>query len=463
MSKETDKSLIHSYFDHSLLEGEKEELEALLRSSPEARAQFREIGQIHGLLGFAAEMANGQSVAASDIVVPLLPKTPPSRSAVPSRRKVVLAASSIAACLGLYLGISQFRTNQSIQSPTKVSLPGLARITSTTQFDWALDSSLPRDSQIDAGIYNLSFGTLRFEMSAGAAVCVSAPCEFEVLSGKEIRVAHGKLTARLPNKEDELIITMPGLKLTDLGTGFGVDVDKEGEALVSVFEGKVELDEEQGDAPKILKAGRSMLLTGGENNSLNRSRFDPTPFRDLWPLTLGIDDMSDLIRFVPPGPANRPLTRLRDQEHVFLVPEQQGVVLQTPLLTDLSTADTSWPNANELSNIPSGARVSSYLLFYNPQEEVKITTKNLTGTISFNREILGVICTAETLSKSDKVMGIALLENNLSAKRQLESVDGAGGGLPHDSLNLSSDRRSIHFNFSAREGIDNIRILLTEE
>lgn len=457
--------LIHHFFERSLKVDEKDKLENLLLSSPEARKEFRKISEAHGLLNLSSEMAEGGAAAATDLLVPLHPRSSSSNAPpIKGLRVALIGWSSLAACVGLSFGISHLltiRRTQPMQTPT---LPGLASITSTAPFDWATDSSLPRNGQIDAALYHLSFGTLRFEMSAGAAVCVSAPCEFEILSGKEIRVSYGRLTARLPNDEDELIIKMPGLKLTDLGTGFGVDVEREGTALVSVFEGKVRLDKDQRETPTILKAGRSMRLTAGKGSALNRSSFDPTPFRDLWPLTLGVDDLSDLIQFVPPSLNNRRLLMAhQSRERVFLMPEKQGVILDKPLLSDLSLTETSWPNSSEISSIPSGTRVSSYLLFYNPPKGVSIPTVNLTGTVTFNRKILGIICTAETLSLSDKVLEADLLDNNLIAKRQLESVDGPGGDLPHDSLNLSSDRRSIHFDFSAREGIDNIRILLTEE
>ena len=463
MNTESEYPLIHKFFDQSLQETEKNELEALLLSSPEAREEFRRIGQIHGLLSLSSEMARGRNSAASDIATPFLPQKTSSRSASPARQNLLIAAIGIAACIGIYLSLNHSNDSHNLQHPAVAALPGLASITSTTQIEWVKNSQRPRENQLDTGIYHLGFGNLRFEMGAGAAVCVSAPCKFEILSNKEIRVAHGKLTARLPDKEDELIITMPGLKLTDLGTGFGVDVDKEGQSLVSVFEGKVELKEQQNESRTILQAGRSVKHTNTAGRSLQSLKFDPSPFRDLWPLTLGIDDASELINFAPPGPVDRTLFSLQDPDHVFLFPEEQAITLRKPLLADLSAADTTWPNSSKLSSIPANIRISSYLIFYNPPKGKKVPVRKLDGSITFNREILGVICTAETLALSDSVLGIAMRGNDLSAKRQLESDDSLEGKVLHDTVTLSSDRRSIHFNFNTREGIDNMRILLNDD
>lgn len=463
MSRESSQPLIQKFFDSSLEDGDKEQLEALLLSSVEAREAFREIGRVHGLLRVSAEMDKGRSALNDDMIVSLLPDQPTTaraKSRSNSKRKWSIAGLAAAACIAL-LAIGALKQNT--PSPFD-SNPGLAQVASGGQVEWSADWQSPRGEFIDAGTYHLKFGQLRLLMNGGAHVSIAAPCRFEVQSGKQIKVDHGKLTARLPNKEDELIVLMPGLTLTDLGTGFGVEVERGGEALVSVFEGEVELKGEQEETPAtILKAGRSIRHASREGSSIQPHKFDPTPFRDLWPLTLGIDDVSDLINFAPPGPADRTLFSYQDSERVFLLPEQQAITVDEPLLIDLSAADSTWPNSNELSTIPSGSRISSYLIFYNPPKGTKVPVRNLTGSVTFNREILGVICTSKPLSLSDKVVGIALRGNQLSANRQLESHDGGEGGIPHDTVTLSTDRRSIHFDFSAREGIDNIRILLSDD
>ncbi|MGJ8695164.1 MAG: hypothetical protein ACSHYF_02520 [Verrucomicrobiaceae bacterium] len=463
MNSESEHLLIHKFFDQSLQAGEKDELEGLLLSSPEAREEFRRIGQIHGLLRLSSEMTRGRNAAATDIATPFLPKNASSRPTSPARRNLLLVAVSVAACIGIYLSLDYSARSKNTSPPVISTLPGLASITSNTRIEWGEISQKPRDNQLDAGIYHLGFGNLRFEMGAGAAVCVSAPCQFEILSPKAIRVAHGKLTARLPDKEDELIITMPGLKLTDLGTGFGVDVSKEGESLVSVFEGKVELQGQLNESSTILQAGRSIKHSNTKGHSLQPLKFDPTPFRDLWPLTLGIDDASDLVNFAPPGPPDSTLFSLQDPDHVYLFPEQQSITLEAPLLVDLSSADSTWPNSGKLSYLSKGRSISSYLIFYNPPKGKKVPVRKLYGSITFNREILGVICTAKPLALSDNILGIVMRKHALSANRQLESNDSLEGKVPHDTVTLSSDRRSIHFNFNAREGIDNMRILLSDD
>ncbi len=287
-----------------------------------------------------------------------------------------------------------------------------------------------------------------------------------MVSGGEINVKSGKLTARLPDKDDRLVVNMPGLKLTDLGTGFGVEVGTSGESLVTVFEGKVRLDEEESDSKSVvLNKGRFVLHSSDAGSHITNLKFDPVPFRDLWPLTLGIEDVSDLVNFAIPGPMNRDVYGFQDENHVFLLPEEQGVTLSEPLLADISETDFSWPNSGEVSSIPAGKRLSSYLVMYNPPKGKggrKVPIRSLVGSITFNREIVGVICTEHTLEQSTEVLGNSSWKLEWLPESRLENLDANLGKLPHDSLNLSRDRRSIHFDLSARQGIDSMRILLSD-
>ncbi|MFC7339018.1 hypothetical protein ACFQY0_17615 [Haloferula chungangensis] len=467
MNEDHTRNLVHRYFDHSLEPGEKEQLEGLLLSSKDARVAFRREARIHGLLSVAAEMDKGRAAAICDPVIPSNRSFPASDGSTKrrSRNTWLTAGLASAASIAIFFSVTHFRSDNGATTVAEIPSPGLASITSNSLIEWAATSSEPRGTEIDAGLYQIEFGSLRLHMGGGALVSIAAPCEFEIVSNKRIDVKYGKLTARLPHPKDELVVTMPGLTLTDLGTGFGINVGSSGEALVSVFEGKVKLEEEEeGSESTILSAGSSIRHNPVSGNEVIPLKFQTSQFTDLWPLTLGIDEASSLIHFLPPGPKYPPLNHYSDIDHLFLVPERQTFKLKRPLLLDLGKDINTWPGENPdpkyRPRIPLGTRVSSYLVFYNPPPtEDEGDVRSISGELTFDRKIIGVICTNRTLIPSNPILG---MENQYFQPllQPSEARDSIEGILPHDSFRLSSDLRSIHFNLNVTRGIDSFRIIL---
>ena len=107
--------------------------------------------------------------------------------------------------------------------------------------------------------YSLESGLLQITYITGANVILEGPCEYRVNSNVGGHLALGKLTARvekaktqaanpesrksslIPHPSSLFSVTTPTATVTDLGTEFGVEVNKDGGTTSHVFQGSVKV------------------------------------------------------------------------------------------------------------------------------------------------------------------------------------------------------------------------------
>jgi len=138
--------------------------------------------------------------------------------------------------------------------------------------------------------------------------------------------------------------------------------------------------------------------------------------------------------------------------------ERQNVLLTEDLLVNILNPGTSpdgdGPNLSP-GDIPSGTRVSSYLLHFDTLEPSPDPIMAV-GTISFSTDILGIIVNSGRLSSTDSVVGLSELVYPGGGNRGLEfNLD--GGGL--DSITLSEDRRTVSVTFRNNQATDQVRVI----
>ncbi|MBN2210351.1 MAG: FecR domain-containing protein [Sedimentisphaerales bacterium] len=112
----------------------------------------------------------------------------------------------------------------------------------------------------------LQEGLVKVKFDHGTEVILEAPCEFNFLSSRRMRLNLGRLCAKVTQKGHGFTVTAPGCSIVDLGTEFGVIVTNEGFSETHVLDGQVELWEEK-------PAGRSQTpyrLHKGQVGSFNR-------------------------------------------------------------------------------------------------------------------------------------------------------------------------------------------------
>lgn len=88
---------------------------------------------------------------------------------------------------------------------------------------------------------NLTEGTLRLVTNEGVSLHLEAPCELTVLGVQKLLVSQGKVAAWVPAKATGFTIDTPVVRIVDLGTQFGAEVDEDGSTVVEVYLGRVEL------------------------------------------------------------------------------------------------------------------------------------------------------------------------------------------------------------------------------
>jgi hypothetical protein len=148
-----------------------------------------------------------------------------------------------------------------------------------------------------------------------------------------------------------------------------------------------------------------------------------------------------------------------DTIHMFLEKDNQTLAL--PLVVD-GAVPRLYDDPTDLlapkAVIPAGAVIDSYLLHADVTGEPAVGPK-LTGTVSFDQEILGVIFTSGTLVGSDVAAGLATTQylQGPLGRRGLE------GFLPDEILAKDSvdwvDAHTVRVSFNINTEVDEVRII----
>ena len=115
-----------------------------------------------------------------------------------------------------------------------------------------------------------------------------------------------------------------------------------------------------------------------------------------------------------------------------------------------ATGTISAPGDLTGGTIPAGTAVTSHYLHF----DAVTGGTNLTGTVTFSEDILGVIVTRANLEGSDAALGY-------SGTTYPTAVATEGVELPNDVVTISANRRTLTVNLTAAGGVplDNIRVI----
>lgn len=400
----------------------------------------------------------------------------PASSGLPRFISPGLALLAIAACIAMWTFVPTGETDAplDIAKAGKVTIlkaaeglvpDGCAVITYASLTHWEGSHVPESDTYLKyRSRYHLRTGSTRFEMSGGAIVSVAAPASFSILDASTLELTTGKLTARLPEQADELVVRAGEMEVRDLGTAFGLTAESDGRVNVAVFDGSVAArlrNESLEPDEQTFGEGKSFSLASS-GTALSEVPYAPELYRDIWPLAVGINDVSDLIEFVPPG-LNQKLDSLADDHKLFLVAERLNRYVDQDFGVDFLGAGQSWPTSQNMRHkVGHGRTVSSFLLVYQPEPSGSDRRVSLSGSITFQHEILGVAVEDRQLRRTDNVFGVPRINYASFKMRSLENIDTEEGQLPADSLWISDDGRQLHFHLHVGAGKDHIRILVND-
>jgi len=118
---------------------------------------------------------------------------------------------------------------------------GIAVLTQSVDAEWGEGQSFPAGSILSPGELKLAGGLVQIEFYSGARLILDGPADLTLVSVNQAICNSGRLRAFVPPNARGFTVLSPQFELVDLGTEFGVQVGKNGEAQIQVFDGEVEV------------------------------------------------------------------------------------------------------------------------------------------------------------------------------------------------------------------------------
>jgi hypothetical protein len=112
----------------------------------------------------------------------------------------------------------------------------------------------------------LQTGLIEIVFDGGARVLLEAPTEFRLKSANRMVLYTGQLFAFVPNYAKRFTLETPNARIIDMGTEFGVRVEKDGTSDLHLFKGKAVLTSDSGSKDK-----RTQTLTAGQAKRVDAS------------------------------------------------------------------------------------------------------------------------------------------------------------------------------------------------
>ncbi|EMB18915.1 FecR domain-containing protein [Rhodopirellula europaea] len=389
----------------------------------------------------------------------------------------VVAASLAAVAL---FAITQW-SHSDRETPTSgdftASVNPIARLVASVDADWRNIEPMP-GALLEAGSFRLDAGTVELEFNQGARVTLQGPSHFELKSTDLLHVSSGNLVARIPEEAIGFTITTDETEVVDLGTEFGLRVGEDRQTEVHVIEGLVEVFERQdaradGSNKRSVESirieeGQAIRWKVNEAKELGSENIPVRSSRGV----LGSRQRSDLgltflrgnIRWkeaVSPKDLRRQTT-----SWIEVISEKSGVLLDQDMPITLNSSGNYRLFSDLGHTIPAGTKVDSYLFHFRSTEPAPIR-----GVIKFDRKIVGLICEANHLGRSDPIVGRDGVEYPLAAKKYrglephfpMEDPEPTeGGGLSADEVTVSKDMKTLGLsvNVNPGRGVDQLRVLV---
>jgi hypothetical protein len=248
-------------------------LETRLREDAAARRTWRRLANLDSAL---RDWASRDAGLASWV--------PPHEASVPRRSRWLWP---VAAAVALFLSGAAFlvgghrdahHVTAAPPSPEHTEL-GCAVLGQVVNARWSgAPANLHAGDTLNTGLLSLQAGLAQIDFFSGASLIVEGPAVLDLVSPWEAVCHQGRARVRVPPAAHGFRFTAPGMKLVDLGTEFGMNVDpSHAEPEVHVFTGEV-VAHPDGAAEMHLRQGQSLrgavLASLNPDSFLSHGRFD---------------------------------------------------------------------------------------------------------------------------------------------------------------------------------------------
>ena len=260
------RALADAYVAGELSPEQRVTLENRLRTSVEARLSFLAFLEVHAGLAWEYRGAGVELPEAtrSLFLVPdsSLPseipnEAPSTRNQQPGTRKFLRWALPLAAAVMVLFGIAQMWLPN---RPSAVSsATAFAVVKASLHGQWADGREVVVGAPLLPGVWELQNGLVEIETTSGTTLMVEAPARFELVNALYGRLMAGNVVVRMPEGKSGFVMDLPQMRVTDLGTEFGVSVALNGESRVQVFDGKVRAESLMVPGGRELAVGESAV------------------------------------------------------------------------------------------------------------------------------------------------------------------------------------------------------------
>ncbi|MEM7699107.1 MAG: iron dicitrate transport regulator FecR [Verrucomicrobiota bacterium] len=225
-------SLLTDHLEGKLTEAQREELNDLLRESPEARDLWSRNLELHAQLHLA--------YTASGLPESMPSPTPSKPKSGGTLRVVAIAAAATIAVLAIPVGIALKSEDRAVPVATLLSSEGAA---------WESELPTAVGSELTAGTMKLRSGLATVRFHSGAELTIEAPAEISIDSPMRAALLGGKAIVEVPDSAHGFTLETPSGIAVDHGTAFAAVVDEGGKAAsFEVLDGAISLQSPKGES-----------------------------------------------------------------------------------------------------------------------------------------------------------------------------------------------------------------------
>jgi len=240
--------LVQAQLDGRLSDEDFAALERVLEDSPEARLAYTTMARLD-----AALRDEGGSFE-------VLEQDPVRCWSVQARWLAVAAVFMLLLVPFYYLSNKEAVSER--EEMVLVATKGVAVITAEADAVWDRPKNLGEGVALEPGMLVLKEGLAQIDFFGGASVSLSGPAEIELISRDAAVLHRGRLRADVPPAARGFEIRAREVLFEDLGTSFGLSVDKGKESGLVVFDGEVRVTGKDGK-PMLLNDGEAVRLESG--------------------------------------------------------------------------------------------------------------------------------------------------------------------------------------------------------
>ena len=235
------------YVAGALGPAEREALERELLTSEEARRFFLSYLELHAGLawqfrGLECELPDFREVK----------PTRPSRSRR-WRWSLPWAAAVLAVAAAVWVWL-----RGAPREPGADSGPVFAVVRETLRGRWADGREVRVSESVGRGPWRLQSGLISLSGDDGVELLVEGPAVAQWLGAQHVRLTSGTVVVRMPEGGSGFVVETAQMRVTDLGTEFGVSVSPSGDERVQVYRGRVRAEAAASGEARELKAGSAL-------------------------------------------------------------------------------------------------------------------------------------------------------------------------------------------------------------